>query len=168
MKIAITDACIFIDLINLRLMSHFFGLDNEIHTSLDVYNELNPQQQDLLKAYQSTSRLVIHNLDPGDKKQIQDEKFPGSLSEADKTVIYLAAKFNAMLISSDKVVRKYAKNRSIEYHGMLWIFDNLLYVNLITKEEAIAKIQMLISKNIYYKNNMELVNEINKRIEKWS
>lgn len=72
-----------------------------------------------------------------------------------------------MVISSDKAVRNYAKTRSIEYHGMLWIFDYLIDVNLISKEDAINKIQKLISDNVFYKNNMELVSEITKRIDKW-
>jgi hypothetical protein len=62
MKVAITDACIFIDLIELRLTSQFFGLQIETHTSLDVYNELYPEQQELLKAYQSIGKLIIHNI----------------------------------------------------------------------------------------------------------
>ena len=89
MKIAITDACIFIDLIELQLSSQFFGLKNEIHTSLDVYNELYPEQQELLKAYQSIGTLVVHKM--------QSQSFPRSLSEIDKTVIFLAAKTNALL-----------------------------------------------------------------------
>jgi len=70
MKIAITDACIFIDLIDLRLMSEFFGLPLEIHTSLDVYNELFPDQQELLKAYQSTGKLFLHNRTQDDRIQL--------------------------------------------------------------------------------------------------
>jgi hypothetical protein len=59
MKIAITDACIFIDIIELQLSSQFFGLKIEIHTSLDVFNELYIEQQELLKAYQSVGKLII-------------------------------------------------------------------------------------------------------------
>lgn len=33
MKLAITDACIFIDLYDLQLTAQFFNLDIEIHTS---------------------------------------------------------------------------------------------------------------------------------------
>ena len=168
MKIAITDACIFIDLIDLRLMTEFFGLPLEIHTSLDVYNELFPHQQELLKAYQSTGKLIIHNLSQDDRIQIQQEVFPRSLSENDKSVLFLASKHDAMIISSDKAVRNYANTRAIEYHGMLWIFDGLINANLISKEEAVVKINNLILTNPFYKNNMKLVSEILKRIEKWS
>ena len=168
MKVAITDACIFIDLIELRLTSHFFGLQIEIHTSLEVYNELYPEQQELLKAYQSIGKLIVHNITQEEKIQIQNIIFPRSLSEIDKSVIFLAQKHNAMILSSDKAVRNFVKIRSIEYHGMLWIFDCLIEFDLITKPEAINKIQNMIANNVIYRNNMELVSEIMKRIEKWS
>ena len=40
MKLAITDACIFIDICDLEITQPFFALDLEIHTSVDVFNEL--------------------------------------------------------------------------------------------------------------------------------
>ena len=67
MKLAITDACIFIDFIELRLTSEFFKLPIEIHTSLDVYNELYPEQKEILKAYSSVGKLIIHNLSSAEK-----------------------------------------------------------------------------------------------------
>jgi len=67
MIIAITDACIFIDLIELQLTSQFFGLNIEIHTTLDVYNELYADQQEWLNKYQSSGKLTIHNLSPEEK-----------------------------------------------------------------------------------------------------
>ncbi len=42
MRLAVTDACIFIDLIELHITSEFFALPIEFHTSLDVFNELYP------------------------------------------------------------------------------------------------------------------------------
>lgn len=51
MKIAITDACIFIDLHDLDLTTAFFSLNFEIHTSLDVFNELYLAQQQPLTEF---------------------------------------------------------------------------------------------------------------------
>ncbi len=168
MRIAITDACIFIDLIELQLTSQFFGLDIEIHTTLDVYNELYIEQQEWLKIYQSFGKLTIHNLSPEEKDLIQNMSFPKSLSDNDKSVLFLAEKLDALVLSSDKAVRCFAKKHSIEYHGMLWIFDSLIENVLITNEEAISKMRLLISNNIVYQNNMELNAEIEKRVKKWS
>lgn len=168
MKLAVTDACIFIDLIELQLSSEFFGLPIETHTSLDVFNELYSEQKEILKAYHSVGKLSIHNLSPNEKTRIQKEKFPRSLSDNDKTVIFLAEKLNATVISSDKAVRNYARTKAIEYHGMLWIFDKLIEFKLISPPEAIVKINNLFSRNIIYQNNVELTTEKKKRILLWS
>lgn len=167
MKLAVTDACIFIDLIELQLSSEFFGLPIEIHTSLDVFNELYDDQKEILKAYHSVGKLTVHNLSSEEKKCIQEEKFPKSLSDNDKTVIFLAEKLGAKVISSDKAVRNFAKSKAIEYHGMLWIFDRLTELKLLDPAEAINKIHHLFSNNIVYQNNTELISEKKKRIIAW-
>jgi hypothetical protein len=168
MIIAVTDACIFIDLIELRLLSQFFGLQLQVLTSRDVYNELYPKQQDLLAAYMLVGKLTVYNILPEERKLITMGQYPKSLSDSDKTVIYLAKKNNATVISSDKAVRNYSKLNSIPYHGMLWIFDRLIESNIISSSIAVAKIKDLVSGNIVYQNNNELTSEIEKRIQLWS
>lgn len=168
MKIAITDACIFIDLIQLQLTSRFFKLPLEIHTSLEVFNELDSNQQEILNAYISVEKLVIHKLSPEEWSQIFVQPFPRSLSLNDKSVIYLAEKLNAIILSSDKAVRNWSKGKSIEYHGIIWILDKLVEKDLITASEAGTKLKLLVSTNIVYQNNIELEAEISKRMAKWS
>lgn len=155
MRLAVTDACIFIDLLDLQIIAEFFNLPIEIHTSLDVFNELYEDQKTILKAYQSVGKLSVHNISSQEKEKILNEKFPKTLSYNDRTVIYLAEKIKALIISSDKAVRRYSKIKVIEYHGMLWIFDKLIEANLVTPNEAILKINELANKNIMYKNNAE-------------
>jgi len=167
MRLAVTDACIFIDLIVLDLVEPFFGMPVEIHTTFDVFDELYPEQQQQLSVYKLAGQLTIHNLIQEDKEKIQEIVFPRALSYNDKTVIYLADKLNALLLSSDKAVRNYSKANTIEYHGMLWIFDKLLESSQITYQLAIQKIKELTAENIVYQNNMELTSEIGKRILCW-
>lgn len=167
MKIAITDACIFIDLHELQLTSSFFKLDIEVHTSVDVLNELYSVQKEVLMAFQAVQKLWVHNILEDDRLRIQQARYPRSLSSTDQTVLFLAEKLNAMLLSSDKAVRHHAKNKAIECHGMLWIFDQLVQQSLIPYHDAIAKLKMLISTNIVYQNNVALIQEVNHRIKKW-
>lgn len=167
MKTIVTDACIFIDLIELRLMSEFFSIPVGINTSTDVYNELNQTQQDLLKAWQASGSLKIHNLSQQDKESIESTSFPKSFSEIDKSVIFLSVKLNASVLSSDKAVRNFAGSKSIEYHGILWVFDKLIELELLSPADAVKKIRQLVSLNIYYLNNSSLMHEINRRITKW-
>lgn len=168
MKVAITDACIFIDLHDLELTIHFFELELEVHTSLDVFNELYVDQQKLLKAFISVEKLKVHNLIEQDRQEIAQVDFPNSLSEVDKTVIHLAKKNDAIVLSSDKAVRNYVKFQAIDYHGLLWIFDRLIEKEILTKQQACIKLNELIALNVIYQNNSKLMNEFNKRLDKWN
>ncbi|GAB1473166.1 hypothetical protein MASR2M69_06070 [Bacteroidota bacterium] len=77
------------------------------------------------------------------------------MTESDKSVLFLAEKVDAMILSSDKVVRNCAKRRSIEYHGMLWVFDKLVEHKLLSFSEAAEKLELLIRSNMIYQNNAE-------------
>lgn len=167
LKIAVTDACIFIDLYDLGLVNEFFQLEMEIHTTSSVYFELYAEQQQILKAYHSIDRLVIHTLKEEDFLQIQSEAYPKSLSESDKSVLHIANQLDACVLSSDKTVRNCAKNKDIEYHGMIWTFDKLVEANIISKKNASLKLQELMSTNFIFKNNKHLIAEIEKRIRIW-
>ncbi len=168
MKLAITDACIFIDIYDLQLTSKFFGLELEIHTSLDVFNELYEEQKELLRAFQSIGKLTVHIIQQDDRMAIFSKKYPKALSDNDKTVLYLAEKFDAMVLSSDKAVRSNAKKLCAEYHGMLWIFDKLIEEGILDKKTAVEKVSHLLATNVIYQNNAELTKEIDKRIKIWS
>lgn len=167
-KIAVTDACIFIDLYNLGLVASFFKLELEIHTTSAVYFELYDEQQQVLKAYQSVDRLFVHNLKEEDFIQIHSESYPKSLSETDKSVLHVANKLNACVLSSDKTVRNCAKNKDIAYHGMIWIFDKLIEANILTKKVAANKLEQLVATNFIFQNNKPLVAAIQKRLKSWS
>lgn len=171
-RIAVTDACIFIDLIELKLIAPFFQLGNtalklEIHTTLEVLDELYPVQQEILKAYEAVSKLTVHTISAEGLEEIQSFNFPKALSQQDKSVIYMASQLNAMVLSSDKPVRNFAKRNAIEVHGMFWIFDKLVEYELLAEKEAITKLNQLISSNLIYQNNVKLWKEASKRIEAW-
>lgn len=168
MKLAVTDACIFIDLYELQLTTKFFLLDLELHTSVDVFNELFDEQKELLIAYQNTNKLHVHNLNEADRIEMSKIIFLKGLSISDRTVLFIAENIGAMVISSDKAVRKQAKKQSIEYHGMLWILDKLVDNQIINKAIALSKLNLLISTNIIYQNNFDLRSELSKRMREWS
>lgn len=168
MRIVVTDACIFIDVIDLQLTAKFFGLELEIHTTVDVFNELYPNQQQILQAYQQSEKLIIHILSSEEQQEILEADFPSSLSPEDCSVIYMAHKLNAIVLSSDKPVRNYARKKAIDYHGMIWVFDQLVAQGLLTKPDAIAKLQKLVFGNMIYKGNADMIKEVEKRVRAWS
>lgn len=167
MKIAVTDACIFIDLIELKIISDFFKLNIELHTTVDVVNELYPEQKEILIAYSSVNQLVIHNLKSEQIKEMESMTFPRGLSPEDKTVLYMATHIKeASVLSSDKLVRDYAGKLSIEYHGIFWIFDQLVKEKVLPKDIGVAKLIELLQMNAMYSSS-KMRKEADKRIERW-
>jgi predicted nucleic acid-binding protein len=167
MKVAVTDACIFIDLIELDLVSSFFKLNIELHTTVDVVNELFPEQKQVLKAYESGDLLTIHNLVEDDFTKMTKISFPRGLSQEDKTVIYLAMGLeNSIVLSSDKLVRGFATKQSLKCHGLIWIFDQLVGSTIISKKMAVTMLKNLLSLNQMYQGSM-VKKEIEERMVLW-
>lgn len=166
-KIAVTDANIFIDLHELELTHAFFLIGFEVHTTIAVLNELYAEQQQLLQTYVGAGKLMVHNLLEDDFLAIQAASYPKSLSPSDQSVLHIANKLNACVLSSDKALRNCAKNQAIEYHGMLWIFDRLVETMVLTKMSAAQKLQELLRINFTFSNNPQLVAEVQKRLVQW-
>jgi predicted nucleic acid-binding protein len=168
MKLAITDACIFIELDQLRLTSAFFKLNIEVHTSVDVFNELFPQQQEVLKAYEIVAKLRLHTLTSEDRARLHNGSYNSGLSENDRTVLLLADELDAMVLSTDGLVRKHAQKKAVECHGMFWIFDELVDHGLINKPQALLALRQMITQNMIYQNNPKLLKEAAARLGKWA
>ncbi|WP_143961238.1 PIN domain-containing protein [Litoribacter populi] len=167
MRIAVTDACIFIDLIELDLISEFFQLDIELHTTVEVINELFPEQKQVLGAYQAVNKLVVHNFQEGDFARMEEISFPRGLSSEDRSVIFMAMNLkNAIVLSSDRLVRKFAESCSLEYHGIFWIFDLLISEECLSKAQAIVSLQKLVTINGMYSGD-KMKKEIQNRIRQW-
>jgi predicted nucleic acid-binding protein len=143
------------------------SLNLEIHTSLDVFNELYDAQKEILKRFVLENKLVIHNIESAERFKIMQSNYPKSLSEMDKTVLFLAEKLNAIVLSSDKAVRNCAKSKAIQYHGILWIFDQLIENNLLKKLEAFDSLNLLLKLNGFYRGNSDLMKEVNLRLSTW-
>lgn len=167
MRLAVTDACIFIELDRLKLTSLFFKLDVEVHTSVDVFNELYIGQQEVLRAYEAGKMLYIHTISSEERNLINNGKFSTGLSQNDRTVLFLAEKLKAIVLSTDKLMRNYARKNALECHGMIWIFDMLIDTGVIPKADAAHKLKEMISQNVIYQNNTELLKETGVRLSVW-
>ena len=83
-----------------------------------------------------------------DKKAILKESIQTILSEckglslADCSVLELAARLNAVILSSDKSLRNESEKRKFTVHGILWIIEQLCSKKIITRETAIDKLQV--------------------------
>ncbi|HPN38613.1 MAG TPA: type II toxin-antitoxin system VapC family toxin [Melioribacteraceae bacterium] len=146
MNVAVNDANIIIDLIDLDLYLSIFNLDIEFLTTDFVISEIKRKDQaDIIK---KSNKLNIIKSDEKDLLQILEYKNKAKqLSFADCSVIYLSQKNKAILLSGDKPVRNFAEANGMECHGILWLIDTLVNNNVITKYLAIQKLKELNCRN---------------------
>lgn len=165
MKIAIKDANIIFDLFDMELLDEFLSLDYHFITSDFVQSEIKSPEtkkkfSNLIKKKKiKIESLSFEELEEADKMK----KYKSGLSMHDCSVIFLAEKYKAILLSGDKAIRSTAKIIGIEYHGILWALDKLIEQQIITSKAAKEKLTYLMSIN-----NRLPQKECQKRIDRWS
>jgi len=160
MKIAISDANIFIDLIHVKLLAELFELDLEIHTTSLVFDELKEDQQRALSKFAKKDKLTIHASD--ENNQLENAILNKRLSESDKSVIHLASELDAFILTGDGLLRKISVKQKIEVHGVFWLLDMYVESKLITKKKALQQLKLLMEYNKRLPQE-----ECEKRISDW-
>lgn len=147
MKVIVNDANILIDLVELDILSSFFRLKFEFLTTSLILEELFPDQQAALQPYIDRKTLEVQDMSADDLveiSKIQQQK--SSLSEQDCSAFYQAKKNSATLITSDNTLRKYAKQKQMEVHGHLWVFERMVQAKTISGTRACEKLEELCEK----------------------
>lgn len=162
MKIAITDANIFIDLIKLQWLNNLFCIDIEIYTTLEVINELMDTQVEKVAVFIKSNHLKIYSFSSSELEQITQMAVPASLSAQDKSVVFLAKSIHAGVLTGDSPLRKFCTKQNLEVKGIVWLFDQFLELELINCKVAIQKMKELLSFN-----NRLPIHDCNERLKLW-
>ena len=167
MKVAVTDACIFIDLLDSEACAAFFQLQHEIVTTRQVWMELEPDQREVLETWIESNQLkIISGI--GDLIAIRDgNNLSKGLSIADLSVWALTDQENGILLTSDGMLRKMAQRHHIETHGLLWIFDQMVEHRLLPVQDATEKLQLIFNQNTHYKSDRKLFEAYEILLTKW-
>jgi predicted nucleic acid-binding protein len=147
MRIAVTDANIFIDLIKLQWLGYLFSIEVEIYATIEVIDELNENQLERVTAFIQSQQLRVHHFSTEELEQVMAINAPLSLTTQDKSVVYLAKKLDASVLSGDNPLRKFCEKQQLEVKGIIWLFDRFLQLQLITHEIAITQMNYLLSFN---------------------
>lgn len=139
----------------------------ELHTTVEVVNELFTEQYQVLKAYQQVGKLIVHNLEVQDFLKIEAFALPKGLSPKDKSVLYIATGLeNVIIITSDNLVRKNAERLRLECHGLIWVIDQFVRQGICSKSSAAGSLKRLMALNkMYAVGNLKM--EIEERILNW-
>jgi predicted nucleic acid-binding protein len=166
-KVIVNDANILIDLVDLKLLPHFFQIECEFHTTELILEELLDEQQEALLPYIETGKLIVDLISEEDLGEIYTIRMTKpALSEQDCSAFFQARKDNAALITSDNTLRKFAKNQNLEVHGHLWVFDSLVDNQIIGGQRATQKLIEL-CEEVNPKLGLP-ENECQMRIKRWA
>lgn len=162
MRIAITDANVFIDLFEIGWIHHLFEIKYEIVTTLEVFNELNAFQQTSLSQWQGSGLLRVIEVTLKEHNQVNLIGDTKRLSFTDRTVLFVALRDNLMVLSGDKKVRSNAEKLGLEAHGIIWFFDKVIEYQIVSKSEAALTLKKLLQINDWLP-----IDECITRINKW-
>jgi predicted nucleic acid-binding protein len=164
MAIAVNDANIFIDLLEIDLIDTFFELKLDLHTTNLVLNELDYEQQIIIKKQIAKKRLKVKILNDEELSELKEKEITSSkLSKQDVSVYAYAKELGAIILTSDRRLRIEAKSKGFEVHGILWVFEKMMEEKLIKPKKAIDKLTELMKINTWLP-----MDECHKRIEKWN
>lgn len=166
-KIVVNDTNVFIDLYEVGLLDEFFSLPWEVHTTDFVMLELLREgQHDTVARYKADQRLIVPVFQSEEMLEIgnlfQQSLNKTNLSLTDCSVWYYAKVNNYILLTGDRKLRTTSAYDGVEVHGVIYVFDRLVELNVISRQVAVKKLQQL------YRINPRLPKEeIEKRINLW-
>ncbi len=165
MIILVNDANIFIDLLEIDLLESFFQLQYEFHVTDLAAAEVQDGDVSKLRYFIENDFLFQKSFSYEELEMIQSlEAIHQRLSIADCSCLFYVRglSVSAKLLTGDAVLRKTAEREHITVHGILWIFDELIKLEVITKVQAHEKLSLLITKN-----SRLPAAECKKRLKEW-
>lgn len=163
MKVAVKDACVLIDLANAGLLDIWFQLGIETHTTdLVVRQVSDTKQSQAVAVFVAAGLLRVTSLDGDDMGRVLREFSHLNVGIEDKSVLYLATKLDAVLLTGDRRVRLEGMSKKLDVRGILWILDELVGKNLLTPRLAAAKLKLMLDDGAF------LPDECDKRFKLWN
>jgi predicted nucleic acid-binding protein len=140
-QIVIKDACILFDLIDLKLLASFYNLNLVVMTTPQVLSEITDETQMAeIDQYIQNGQLKIDHFDSLEAIVEIVDNNPG-LSFTDASVLELANRIDATILSSDKSLRNESQRRGIVVRGMLWILEELYIQKIVELELLLEKLK---------------------------
>lgn len=166
MKIVIQDASVLIDMADCGLIDAWFGLGFDLRTTSLVFREINRKNQKIkLQPYVVNGQLQIESSSGEVIAEIAKlhATLSSRLSIQDVSALHFAGKLNSILLTGDKLLRQHAKERDIETHGLLWVFDMLVARGALLPGVAADHLEKLIERG----TSRLPLHECELRIKKW-
>jgi hypothetical protein len=170
MRIAVKDANVFIDLESMGILDLWFQLGHETITSTYVVIELedggHANALASIRAGQAREAVISAEEMAGEFEALRVELEGSGLSVTDASVLFLAIREKAILLSGDKQLRKKARLRTVAVHGTLWIMDQLVGEDKLPAAVAADRLEALIERTGKGRRYLP-IDECEIRIRRW-
>jgi rRNA maturation endonuclease Nob1 len=170
MRIAVKDANVFIDLESMGILDLWFQLGHETITSSYVVIELedggHANALASIRAGQVREAVISAEEMEGEFEALRAELEGSGLSVTDASVLFLAIREKAILLSGDKQLRKKARLRTVTVHGTLWIMDQLIAAGILVPAVAADRLEALIARTGKERRYLPAA-ECETRIQRW-
>lgn len=138
MKLIITDTNVFFDIISIGALPEFFSMDYDISTTDFVVKEvLESDQKVQIESFIRAQKLNVFKFSADEIEEIRNfptiRFFKGI---TDKTVLWKSHQLKCLLLTGDKKLRKEAEDLKIEVHGSIWVINELVEKNIVTKAKG--------------------------------
>jgi predicted nucleic acid-binding protein len=149
MRILIHDASVLIDLILVDLLDSALSLPYGMETTDLVKREIHRAgQEDVLVGMVVARKLEVLRSSNEEIAAIAElHSLIPALSLADCSVLFHAAAKGAVVLSGDALLRRTAKERSLNVHGTLWIMTELVARGLVAAPDAAMILERLMGIN---------------------
>lgn len=165
--IVVNDTNVFIDLLDIGLLEHFFQLPWEVHTTDFVMFELSREgQRNAVEIYQVNKRLHVASFEMDELCEIRGlqkvYENKTNVSLTDCSVWYYAKRKGYILLTGDRKLRTSSMKDGVEVRGILYVFDKLVEETILAPAVAVEKM-----KQLQIINPRLPKDELEKRIKSW-
>jgi predicted nucleic acid-binding protein len=164
MKIIITDTNVFFDIISIGALPEFLALDLEIYTTDFVIKEiLESEQQKQIETFIRAKSIQVIKFTPEELVEIKNFKthrfFKGI---TDKSVLWKSYQLKCILLTGDKKIRNEAQDLNLEVHGSIWVINEMVDNQIVTKSEGAKLLERLklINSSLPHDEIDKLINEL--------
>ncbi len=145
MKLIITDTNVFFDIISIGALPEFFALDFEICTTDFVVREiLESEQKTQIESFIRAKKLNVFKFTSEEVEEIckfTTKRFFKGIT--DKTVLWKSYQLKCPLLTGDRKLRNEAEDLKIEVHGSIWVINEFIEKEIVTKTKGVKLLEKL-------------------------
>ena len=149
MLFAISDASVLVDMADTNLLGPLTRLPYRFVVPDFVVREITiEEQREIVHRLVRTKKLLVLTASGDDLRLIEAllQDHP-ALSFADCSVVILAERNEALILTNDSQLRKVSERRRLTCHGTLWIIRQLVQETVVTAERARRALLLLLEAN---------------------